>query len=85
LGYKIFIEKSAQKALAKITEKEQDRIIEAIRNLSENPRPIRVKKLSGREAWRIRVGNYRIIYEIQDDKLVIIVISIGHRREIYRQ
>lgn len=85
MGYKIFIEKSAQKALAKITEKEQDRIIEAIRNLSENPRPIRVKKLSGREAWRIRVGNYRIIYEIQDDKLVIIVISIGHRREIYRQ
>jgi len=85
LEYKIFIEKNAQKALTKITEKEQNRIIEAIRNLSQNPKPMGVKKLSGREAWRIRVGSYRIIYEIQDDKLLIVVISIGHRREIYRQ
>ncbi len=85
MEYKIFIEKNAQKALTKITEKEQNRIIEAIRNLSQNPKPMGVKKLSGREAWRIRVGSYRIIYEIQDDKLLIVVISIGHRREIYRQ
>jgi len=85
LEYKIFIEKSAQKALAKIIKNEQDRIIGAIQSLSENPRPVGVKKLSGREAWRIRVGNYRVIYEIHDDKLVIVVITIGHRKEIYRQ
>jgi mRNA interferase RelE/StbE len=46
---------------------------------------INVKKLSGREAWRIRVGKYRIIYEIDDGKLTILVILVGHRKEVYRK
>ena len=48
------------------------------------PRPPDVKKLKGRDAWRIRVGDYRVIYEIHDRVLQIIVITVGHRREIYR-
>ncbi len=66
--YRLFIEKQAQKDLAKISNPDQSRIINAIQNLSENPRPTAVKKLIGRDAWRIRVGNYRIIHEIDDEK-----------------
>ena len=84
MNYKIYIERSAQKALSKMPKKNQNRIIEFIQNLSNNPRPSNSKKLTGRPAWRIRIGNYRIIYEIEDDKLIIIVINIGHRKDIYK-
>jgi mRNA interferase RelE/StbE len=85
MGYKVFIEKLAQKELLNIPKNDQNRIIEAIQALSKNPRPHHVKKLSGREAWRIRVGKYRIIYEIDDGKLTILVILVGHRKEVYRK
>ena len=85
MKYKLFIEKAAQKALSKVPPKEQSRIIAAIKDLSENPRPPGVKKLTGRNAWRIRIGSYRIIYEIQDDTLVILIVHIGHRKDIYRK
>jgi mRNA interferase RelE/StbE len=55
-----------------------------LRALESNPRPADVKKLKGRPAWRVRVGDYRMIYEIHDRELVVIVITIGHRREVYR-
>lgn len=61
MKYKLFIEKAAQKELSKVSRKEQSRIIAAIKNLPENPSPPGVKKLTGRDAWRIRIGNYRII------------------------
>jgi mRNA interferase RelE/StbE len=83
LKYKLFIEKAALKELSKISHKEQPRIISAIKNLSKDPKPPGVKKLTGRDAWRIRVGSYRIIYEIHDDNFVIIVVHIGHRKDIY--
>jgi len=61
-----------------------NRIISALRALSENPRPHGVKKLKGcRDYWRIRVGDYRVIYTIQDNRLLVVVIRIGHRREVY--
>ena len=63
----------------------QDRIISAIRDLTEDPRPAGVRKLTGREGWRIRVGEYRVIYEIRDESLFILVVTIGHRREIYQR
>lgn len=81
----IYIKRSAQKALARIEKSQRDRIIEKIRKLGEDPRPARSKKLKGREAWRIRVGNYRVIYEIEDDKLIVLVVAIGHRGFIYRK
>ena len=84
MKYKIFIEKSALKNLSKIPLQDQSRVINSIQKLSKNPRPSGNKKLSGRDAWRIRVGNYRVIYEIHDDRLIILVINIGHRKDIYR-
>lgn len=85
MTYEIFIEKRAQQALSRIAKPDQDRIAAAIRRLADEPRPDGVKKLSGREAWRIRVGDYRILYEIDDEQLVILIIDIGHRREVYRR
>ena len=84
MSYSLFIRKSAQKALGRIPPPIQDRIIGAIRDLANTPRPSGVKKLSGRPAWSIRVGDYRVIYEIHDDRPAITVVEIGHRREIYR-
>ena len=84
MNYKIFIEKSAQKDLSKIPLQQQNRIITAIQSLAKKPRPAGSKKLSGRDAWRIRVGTYRVIYEIRDDRLLILVVVIGHRKDIYR-
>ncbi|WP_373510743.1 type II toxin-antitoxin system RelE/ParE family toxin [Thiocapsa sp.] len=52
--------------------------------MADEPRPRGVKKLGGRNAWRIRVGDYRILYEIHDERLLILVVDVRHRREIYR-
>ena len=84
MTYPIKILRSAQKQLSQIDRQDQAAIISAIRNLADDPRPIGCKKLSGRPAWRLRVGNYRVIYEIQDDVVFILVVSIGHRKEVYR-
>ena len=84
MSYVINIKKSAQRSLAKISQPHQTNIIATIRNLSDQPRPPGCKKLSARDAWRIRVGNYRIIYEIKDRELVILIILIGHRSEVYK-
>ena len=85
MTYTIKILRSAQKQLSKIEHKEQLCIVEAIQKLAETPRPFGCKKLSGRPAWRIRVGSHRVIYEVQDDFLLVLVIDIGHRRDIYRK
>lgn len=84
MSYSVSILRSAQKSLGHLPSGIQDRIITAIRRLGTNPRPSGVKKLSGREAWRIRVGDYRIIYEISDANLTVLVVDVGHRRDIYR-
>ena len=82
--YAILIERPAQKALARIAQSDRDRIIAAIRRLASDPRPPGVRKLSGRDAWRLRVGDYRVIYEIDDDRLIVLVVTVGPRREVYR-
>lgn len=84
MSYRIEILRSARKQLEKIQESDRNRIIDSIRSLAENPRPTGSKKLSGRQAWRIRIGSYRVIYEIQDSELIILVVTVGHRREVYR-
>ena len=84
MTYSVFIQKSAQKTLSRIPDRNQNRIIDAIRALAETPRPPGSKKLSGRDAWRIRIGDYRVIYEIQDQQLIVLIVAIGHRKEIYR-
>ncbi|MCX7006811.1 MAG: type II toxin-antitoxin system RelE/ParE family toxin [Kiritimatiellaeota bacterium] len=84
MTYAISILRGAQKTLNALIAPEQERVIAAIRKLASNPRPAGVKKLAGREAWRIRVGDYRVIYEINDNELTVLVVDFGHRREIYR-
>ncbi len=61
------------------------RVTEAIRALGDAPRPPAAKKLSGRSAWRIRVGDYRVLYEVDDNRLVVLVVRIGHCRDVYRR
>ena len=84
MTYSVEILRSAQKQLSKINRQDQDRIISTVEALADNPRSQGCKKLSGRPAWRIRIGSYRVIYEIQDNKLLVLVVNIGHRREVYR-
>ena len=84
MNYTVQIERSAQKQLAKISSPYFEAITEKILSLEQNPRPPGCKKLTGRESWRIRVGDYRVIYNISDHLLQIIVIDIGNRKEIYR-
>lgn len=81
--YSIYLKKSAIKALEKIDEPYYSNIKEAIYNLSNNPRPSGCKKLKGRDGYRVRVGDYRIIYDIFDSTLIIEVVNIGHRKNIY--
>ena len=82
--YKVSIEKSVQKTLEKINDPFYSSIKNAILKLAENPRPEGYKKLKGREGYRIRVADYRIIYEIFDEVLLVTVIDLGNRKDIYR-
>jgi mRNA interferase RelE/StbE len=84
VNYAVEILRSAGKQLAAIDRQDQPRIFAAIRALAGNPRPPGCKKLTGRSAWRIRVGVYRVIYEIHDNRLLVLVVIVGHRREVYR-
>ena len=85
MKYQLMIERRAQKALVKISQPHQDRLIEAVQSLAVDPRPSGAKKLAGRDGWRVRIGDYRIIYEIHDDQLLVLVVSVGHRREVYNR
>jgi mRNA interferase RelE/StbE len=83
--YEVFIKPSAAKELEVVgTKKDRQRIIARIRQLTENPHPPGFQKLSGADKYRIRYGNYRIVYSINDDELSVEVVKIGHRREVYR-
>lgn len=81
--YKVRIARRAQKKLVKIPDPYFSNIKEAILALADNPRPKGYKKLKGREGYQIRVANFRILYEIQDKILLVDVIDLGHRKEIY--
>lgn len=81
--YKIEIKKSAQKELKSLPNKELKKVIEKISSLATNPRPTGCKKLSGDEKYRIRVGNYRVLYGIEDDILTIFIVKVGHRKDVY--
>lgn len=82
--YSISIKQSAVKALEKVAREDRLRIIAAIDLLKTNPAAGGVLKGEFSGLRRIRIGNYRVVYEVQDQKLVILVIRIGHRREVYR-
>ena len=84
MSYTVILPKSVQKQIDRLSQDIGSRVIASLRALESNPRPAGVKKLKGRDAWRIRVGDYRIIYEIHDRALQVIVIQAGHRRDVYR-
>lgn len=82
--YSILFRRSVLKDLEVVPKKDVQRIMEAIRALAVDPRPPQSQKLSGREQYRLRQGAYRILYAIQDDVLIVTVVKVGHRREVYR-
>ncbi len=83
--YRVEFASRAQRMFRNLPADVQRRLDPAIQALSQNPRPSGCKKLSGEESvWRIRVGDYRIIYQIRDNELLVLVVKVGHRREIYR-
>ncbi|MDL9938665.1 type II toxin-antitoxin system RelE/ParE family toxin [Gordonia sp. ABSL1-1] len=82
-GYHVEIEAKAVKALQKIARADQRRIVSAAQALSINPRPDGCKKLTAQDAYRIRIGNYRVIYVVEDAVRIVTVTRIGHRREVY--
>jgi mRNA interferase RelE/StbE len=84
-NYRIEISSSAEKSLKKIPKKDINKIIESIQVLAINPYPDGCRKLAGEEnTFRIRQGHYRIIYEVEGKKLLILILKIGHRKDIYR-
>ena len=84
MKYAIFIERYAQKQIMKLDKKVIPVIKTAIASLADNPWPYGYKKLKGEDAYRIRVGDYRIIYEIDNNKIIVTVVSVGHRKNIYK-
>ena len=84
MSHTVILPRSVQKQLAKLDAEAAGRIEDALLGLEGNPRPSGVKKLKGRDVWRICVGDYRVIFEIHDKALQIIVIQIGNRRDVYR-
>ena len=84
--YSVLIKASAAKEIDDIgSKKDRQRVVAKIGELADNPRPVGVQKLSGAEKYRIRCGSYRILYSIEDDQLVVFVVKVGDRKEVYRK
>ncbi|MGA2498687.1 MAG: type II toxin-antitoxin system RelE/ParE family toxin [Tepidisphaeraceae bacterium] len=84
MSYRVVIRSSAERELGRIDPHDRRRIGAKIDSLADNPRPAGCEKLSGTDAWRIRVGVYRVVYTVADEVLIVEVIHVGHRREVYR-
>ena len=82
--YRVIVKQSVSKDLKKIPKKDVKRILTAIRGLTSDPRPPQAKKLSGQDRYRLRQGNYRILYSIEDDRLIVCVVKVADRRDVYR-
>lgn len=84
MRYQLEVSRRAAKVVTSLEKPLRRRILAAIDALADDPRPPGCKKLAGQDGWRIRVGDYRVVYEIHDQVLLVIVVDIGHRSEIYR-
>ena len=82
--YKVLILPSVFKDFKTIPRKDKEKILKKIEELAINPHPIGSIRLSGDEKFRIRHGNYRILYRIEDDKLVVVIVKVGHRKDVYK-
>ena len=84
MTYRVELRPAAVRALRKIDPRDRGRVHGAIALLAQDPRPPGARALTGRPGLRVRVGDYRILYLVQEDVLLIVVVTIGHRREVYR-
>jgi mRNA interferase RelE/StbE len=84
MSYIVIVPKSVQKQIDRLPKYISDKILKEITKLEINPHPVGCKKLEGREAWRIRIGNYRVIYEINDKGKIVTLFRVRHRSNIYR-
>jgi mRNA interferase RelE/StbE len=83
--YEVLIKPSARKELEAVDlKKDRQRIVAAILSLADDPRPSGCRKLSGRDKYRIRCGDYRVVYSVQDVILVVTIVRVGHRSDVYR-
>lgn len=83
-AYKLFVKPSAAKELEAVPKEDRRRIVRRIEGLSADPRSIGCEKLSGEDKYRIRQGDYRVVYLVNDERREAVVFKIGHRREVYR-
>ena len=83
-AYDLRLKRSAERDLDNLPSRTHDRIIARLMSLKENPLPVGVVKLKGREGYRLRVGDYRVIYTVDDINMKVEVLSVAHRKEVYR-
>ena len=84
MTYTVLILRRAQRELQRLPQEDYDRVREAMRGLAHNPRPTGCLPLTGRAGWRIRVGDYRVICDIDDVQRTVTIVHVGHRRDVYR-
>ena len=84
MAYQVIIKRPAEKELDALQANIRERIIKHLLDLEENPRPSGIKKLQGQESYRLRVGDYRVLYTVDDKAKQVVILAIGHRREVYR-
>jgi mRNA interferase RelE/StbE len=83
-AYNIFLRKSVEKDFSPIPKKDIQKILRRIKALGKDPRPSGCEKLTGRERYRVRQGQYRIVYSIQDEVLTVWIVKVAHRKDVYR-
>lgn len=84
MKYQVEFECNIEKVLRKIPKHDIESIFKTLKELSEDPRPMYYEKLKNRQGYRVRCGKYRVIYKVEDEKLLILVLDIDHRKDIYR-
>jgi mRNA interferase RelE/StbE len=82
--YSLLVKKSAERELRAIPKPDLRRVMDRIKELAHNPRPPRGEKLSGQDQYRIRQGDYRVVYTVDDAERTVEIVKVGHRREVYR-
>jgi mRNA interferase RelE/StbE len=84
VSYRVLGFSAIERELSRLRKKDYEKIEAGIFGPQEEPRPANCQKLKGRDAWRIRVGDYRVVYEIDDQARTVTILDVGHRREVYR-